>query len=96
MTETVKKVFWTLQARETLNDILDYRYKNLPTARKIVRKDIIDAAKEIVFSKQYQQDEIFPQYRKITVRDYRILYKDEENDIYIMHVVCTKAGTSQS
>lgn len=96
MTETVKKVFWTLQAREALNDILDYRYKNLPTARKIVRKDIIDAAKEIVFSKQYQQDEIFPQYRKITVRDYRILYKDEEKNIYIMNVVCTRAGNSQS
>lgn len=96
MAEEVKKVVWTRKAREALNEILDYRYKNIPTARKIVRKDIIDSTKNIVFTKQYQQDEVFPQYRKITVRDYRVIYRDENKVIYIMNLVCTKAGNSES
>ena len=65
----ITQVVWTRQARESLNSILDYRYKDIPSARKIVRKDIIDSSKEIVFSEQYQQDEIFQKYRRIIVRD---------------------------
>lgn len=72
MLDKVCKVAWTRQARESLTAILDYRYKNIPSARKIVRKDIIDASKQIVFSKQYQKDEIFPEYRRIVVRDYKV------------------------
>ncbi|AUS04162.1 type II toxin-antitoxin system RelE/ParE family toxin [Pseudotamlana carrageenivorans] len=76
MLDKVSKVAWTRQARESLTEILDYRYKNLPSARSILRKAIIDASKQIVFSKQYQKDDIFPEYRRIVVRDYKILYKE--------------------
>lgn len=41
----ITQVVWTRQARESLNAILDYRYKEIPSARKIVRKDIVDASK---------------------------------------------------
>ena len=91
MTEKVSKIVWTRQARESLNKILDYRYKDIPEARKIVRKDIIKASKEIVFTKQFQRDDIQPQYRKIRVRDYKILYKEDISDVYIMNVICTIA-----
>ena len=91
MIEKVAKVVWTRQARESLNEILDYRYKDIPKARKIVRKDIITASKEIVFTKQFQEDEIYPQYRRIIVRDYKVLYKEDMNYVYIMNVVCTVA-----
>jgi plasmid stabilization system protein ParE len=93
MLDKVSKVAWTRQARESLKAILDYRYKNIPSARKIVRKDIIDASKQIVFSKQYQKDEIFPEYRRIVVRDYKVLYKEIKGVVYILNVVCTKAST---
>lgn len=88
--EKVSTVVWTRHARESLTAILDYRYKNIPSARKIVRKDIIDSSKQIVFSKQYQKDEIFPEYRRIVVRDYKILYKEIDEVIYILNVVCSK------
>jgi len=90
MTDKVTKVVWTRQARESLNAILDYRYKDIPSARKIVRKDIIEASKRIVFSKQYQEDEIFSEYRRIVVRDYKILYKEQSGTAYVLNVVCTK------
>ena len=40
MVSKITKVVWTRQARESLNEILDYRYEKTPSARKIVRKDI--------------------------------------------------------
>lgn len=89
MNEKVVKVVWTRQAREALTEILDYRYKKKSTARKIVRKDIITSSKEIVFTKQYQVDDIYPKYRRIIVRDYKLLYKEENNIVFIMNVVCT-------
>lgn len=93
MTGKITQVVWTRQARESLNAILDYRYKDIPSARRIVRKDIIGSSKEIVFTEQYQQDEIFQKYRRIIVRDYKILYKEQKGVVYILYVVCTKAGT---
>ena len=56
MAQKITKIVWTRQAREALNEILDYRYKEVPSARKIVRKDIISSSKQITFPKQYQSD----------------------------------------
>ncbi|MBC9795862.1 type II toxin-antitoxin system RelE/ParE family toxin [Sinomicrobium weinanense] len=96
MARKITQVVWTRQARESLNAILDYRYKDIPTARRIVRKDIIGASKEIVFAEQYQRDEIFQEYRRIIVRDYKILYKEQKGVVYILNVICTKANTETS
>lgn len=89
--QKVTKIVWTRQARESLSAILEYRYSGVPTAYKIVKNDIITASKNIVFPEQYQNDDIFPEYRRIIVRDYKLLYKDIKNVIYILNVVCTKA-----
>lgn len=94
MSDKITHVFWTRQARESLNAILDYRYKEIPLARKIVRKDIIDESKQIVFEQEYQKDEIFPKYRRIIVRDYKVLYKEQKGIAYILNIVCTRAGLS--
>ena len=91
MTVKVKRIVWVRQARENLSEILDYRYSSIPTAYEIVRKEIINASKSIVFSEQYQQDEIFSEYRRIIVRDYKILYKEKEGIVYILNIVCMRA-----
>ena len=91
MAQKITKIVWTRQARETLTEILDYRFKEIPTARKIVRKDIISSSKEITFSEQYQRDDIYPKYRRIIIRDYKLLYKESNNIVFIMNIVCTKA-----
>jgi hypothetical protein len=61
--KTFVRVVWTLQARQALKEILDYRYSDIPEARKIVRKDIIASSKNIIFIEQYQKDDISPKYR---------------------------------
>ena len=87
MTVKVKRIVWVRQAREALSEILDYRYTSIPSAYKIVRKEIISASKSIVFSEQYQQDEIFSEYRRIIIRDYKILYREKEEVVYILNEV---------
>lgn len=91
MSKKITQVVWIRQARESLNAILDYRYRNSPSARKIVRNDIINSSKEIVFSEQYQQDDIFSEYRRIIVRDYKIIYKEQKGIAYMLNVVGTRA-----
>ncbi|UUV20175.1 hypothetical protein [Paenimyroides aestuarii] len=49
MTVKVKRIVWVRQAREALSEILDYRYSSIPSAYKIVRKEIISASKSIFF-----------------------------------------------
>ena len=90
MNEKISNVVWTKQARIALNDILDYRYQNAKSARRILRKDIINASRDIVFAKQFQKDDIYPKYRRIIVRDYKLLYREQNSIVFIMNVVCTK------
>ena len=94
MAEKISQIVWTRQAQESLTSILEYRYSEIPSAYKIVKTDIIQASKSIVFPNQFQKDDIFPQYRRIIVRDYKILYKEKDNVAYILNVVCTNAGTN--
>ncbi len=47
------KVVWTKQAQMALKSILDYRYKEIPSARKTLRHEIINSSKKIVFDTQY-------------------------------------------
>lgn len=91
MSKKVRKIVWVRQAREALFEVLQYRYSEIPVAREIVRSEIINASKRIVFPEQYQEDDVFPEYRRIIVRDYKILYKEEQGIVYILNIVCTKA-----
>lgn len=92
MNNKITKVVWTRKAQESLLLILEYRYTKSPSARKIVRKDIIRASKEIQFAEQFQKDDILPEYRRIIVRDYKLIYSYEKEIVYILNVICTKAN----
>lgn len=59
MPDKITRIVWTRQALESLTSILEYRYSEIPTVYKIVRTDIIQASKNIVFSKQYQKTIFF-------------------------------------
>jgi len=62
---------------------------------KNVIADILQAPKSIHYSKQYQLDDINPNYRRIVVRDYKLLYKERDNSIQIIDIVCTKQSTEK-
>ena len=84
------KVIWTIQAKEAVKSIYSYYKEDSLQGAKNVKSDLLRSPKTIHFSKQYQIDEINPDYRRIIVRDYKILYKEKEGTIQIMDVVSTK------
>ena len=56
----------------------------------MLRKDILKARREVAFEKQYQADEIQPEYRRIIVRHYKLLYKQKEGRILILSIFDTR------
>ena len=85
------KVIWTAKTKEQLKSIYIY-YKNEKKTlqgAKNVKNDILKASKEIVFATQYQEDEIQPEYRRIIVRHYKILYKEIDSKIVILRIFNT-------
>lgn len=84
------KIIWTKQARTAVKNIYNfYKEKSLQGAKN-VKSDLLQSPKAIRYSKQYQLDDINPNYRRIVVRDHKILYKEKENIIQIMDVISTR------
>ncbi|WP_125722929.1 type II toxin-antitoxin system RelE/ParE family toxin [Flavobacterium ustbae] len=68
------KVVWTHTAKNHLRTIFNfYKEKSIQGANNI-KNEILDATKKIHFAEQYQKDEIEPEYRRIIIRDYKILF----------------------
>lgn len=87
-------IIWTKQAKESLKSIYDYyKEKSLQGARN-VKNDLLQSPKTIYYSKQYQVDEINPKYRRIVVRDFKVLYKENSNRIEIIDIISTKKSPS--
>ena len=83
-------IIWTKQAKKALNEIYQwYKDRSEQAAKKIV-KELLSSPRTIKFSKQYQIDEINPNYRRIVVRDYKVLYKESDTIIKVMDIVCTR------
>ena len=81
------KVIQSNRAIESLKDIYNfYKTKSLQGAIN-VRTDIITKTKDIVFVNQYQVDDINPKYRRIIVRDFKILYLAKKDKIEIIEIV---------
>jgi len=83
------KIIWSKQAQEAVKSIYDYHKDKSLQGAKNVKRDILQSPKNIRYSKQYQVDEINPKYRRIVVRDYKILYNENNNIIEIMDVIST-------
>ena len=85
------KVIWTDQAKKELKKIYDYYRERSPQGAKNVMSDLLQSPKTIYFSKQYQIDDINPNYRRIVVRgNYKVLYQEESGTIKVMDIVSTK------
>lgn len=88
--EKVTNVEWTDTARAALRNIFNFHVINSEQSAVNIVNDIIDTADSIVFANQYQVDDINPNYRRMVVRYYKILYKEHQNIVSIMNVVSTK------
>ncbi len=85
------KVIWSNKAKTQLKVIHDYiKYKKKsPQGATNVKNDILKASREIVYQTQYQKDEIQPEYRRIIVRHYKLLYKEKGDMILILRLFDT-------
>lgn len=84
------KIIWTDQAKEALKSIYDYYKYRSPQGAKNVKSDLLKSPKTILFAKQYQVDEINPKYRRIVVRHFKVLYKEEKGVIQVVDIVSTR------
>lgn len=83
------KIIWTSQAKSALKSVFDYyKDKSLQGAEN-VKQELLKSPKTIQFAKQYQVDTINPKYRRIVVRDYKVLYKEVKGTIMVMDIVST-------
>jgi len=93
--EKFLKVVWTTTAKNQLRTIFDYYKEKSVQAASNIKNEILDSTKNVSFSEQYQKDEIEPKYRRIIVRDYKILYLVEGEIIYISKIFSTKRNFTQ-
>lgn len=92
-----KQVVWSKRAKSQLKSIHDYIKVKLksPQGARNVRLDILATSKSIVFAEQYEVDEIQPEYRRMIVRHYKILYKEKQGKIHILGVFDTQQSTER-
>ncbi|GEC71036.1 Plasmid stabilization system protein ParE [Flavobacterium flevense] len=84
------KVIWTHKSKEQLKAIFNYYKIASPQAAKNIKDTFLNTASELVFSKQYQQDEIEPEFRRIIISHYKLIYTIEENTIWILRIFDTR------
>jgi plasmid stabilization system protein ParE len=89
------KKHWTKTAKMQLRVIYqNYKVKSLQGA-KTIKDEILQATKGIHFAEQYQRDEIEPEFRKIIVRHYKILYLEENGIVFIATIFDTRQYPSK-
>ena len=80
------KVSWSKRAKEQLKQIYNY-YKSIsPRVAKKLKDEILNNVKDLVFAEQYQKDEIQPEFRRIIVKNYKLIYTIDENTIWILMI----------
>lgn len=84
------KIIWTNTAKEQLKTIFYYYSEKSTQAATNIKDDILKTTKEIHFVEQYQRDEIEPEFRRIIVRHYKILYKEYQEIIFIARILDTR------
>ena len=84
------KIIWAKQARDALKVIYNFYKKKSVQGAENVKSDLLQSPKTIYYAKQYQIDEINPSFRRIVVRDYKVLYKEINGTIQVMDIVSTR------
>jgi len=84
------KIIWSKQAQLAVKSIFDYYKLRSPQSAKKLKNELLQSPKKIQFAKQYQVDEINPKYRRIVVRDYKVLFQEKNQVIQILDVISTR------
>jgi plasmid stabilization system protein ParE len=89
------KKIWTNTAKVQLKTIYQiYKLKSLQDAKSI-KDEILQATKSLHFGGQYQKDEIEPEFRRIIVRHFKILYLEEDGVVFIARIFDTRQNPNK-
>lgn len=91
------EIVWTRTARTQLKQVYDYlKYaRKTPQGAENVRRDILNATSNIIAVEQYQKDDVNPNYRRIVVRSYKLIFKESGSKIIILRVFDTRQQPSK-
>ncbi len=88
-------LIWTLEAENDLDAIYDfYLIVSEKVALKIIIEIIFEADK-IIFSEEFLVDDINPNYRRIIVRHFKILYRKVKNQIVVFAIFDCKQSPAK-
>lgn len=88
------KIIWTDEAKKDLKDIFDFiKIQSVQSAKNVI-SDIRNAPKAIRFSTQYEEEYYNDKYRRIIIRNYKILYRISESKNEL--IIATVFHTSQN
>ena len=90
------KILWSATAEKSLEGIFDYYFKYSEQSAERIRKQILEKISTLRFIKQYQIDEVNPDYRRIIVRHYKVVYKVEKQTILILNIFDTRQDPAKS
>lgn len=89
------KKIWTNTAKAQLKAIYEiYKVKSLQGATTL-KDEILQATRELHFAGQFQKDEIEPEFRRIIVRHYKILYIEENGIVFIARIFDTRQNPNK-
>jgi plasmid stabilization system protein ParE len=85
-------VEWTDTAKDKLRTVYEFHSEYSEESAFKIANEIIESTDAIVYAKQFQVDDINSEYRRIIVRQYKVLYKLEGETVWILNVFPTKGN----
>ena len=90
------RVFWTKRASQCLERIYQYHLTFSQQGAATVREEILQTVSALQFTKQYQVDELNLNFRRMVVRNYKIMYNVKGNEVYITNIFDTRQDPSKN
>lgn len=95
--DNAKEILWDDYAIEDLKDVYDFNLEKFSIDFAVkIRTEILDTVSDIVFTKQWQYDDVLEKpYRRMVVRHYRIVYTEKSNIIRILRIFDNRQNPSK-
>ncbi|HKL40868.1 MAG TPA: type II toxin-antitoxin system RelE/ParE family toxin [Cryomorphaceae bacterium] len=88
----VDKITWTIEISKDLEGIYNfYAGKSEKAANRII-EEIISEVENLKFARQYQTDELNPNYRRIIVGHHKIVYRITQNELVVLRAFDTRSN----
>tara|TARA_B100000780_G_scaffold204128_1_gene144960 strand:+ start:397 stop:693 length:297 start_codon:yes stop_codon:yes gene_type:complete len=87
-------IHWSEKSTNDLRTIFDFYNSKSHAAATTIVTEIIDQVESIRFSKQFQKDELNPKYRRLIVRHFKVLYRADEANIFVIRIFDTRQNPS--